>query len=556
VPILLLLTLALFAAPLAHSGTPAAGDTLVVTVMSTTDLHGHVIPWDYYTDEPEPRFALSKVATLVDSVRASGAHTLLLDAGDWLQGNPLAEQFATADTLARYPLLAAVDAMRYDAVVLGNHEFNFGIDLLNRRIAQTETPILGANIYGHGTTEPAYVPYIIRDVAGVRVGIVGLTTPGSAVWDRPRVEGRLDFGDGVEAAERFVAEVRQRGAEVVIVLAHTGLEGGSSYTEAGLGQENFGRAIAEQVPGVDLLVLGHTHRVTEEVIKDSEGREVGVIQAGRWASHLGLAEMSIVRGDDGMARVVETSLRAVPVNREDVKSHPEVEALAAEGHARTRAHMSHGLATTTTGWRTETARVEPTAAIDLIHHVQRAATGAQLSAAAAFNTRVVLGPDSITAGQITQLYPYENALYVIEISGRDLRRFLEHAAQYYLPPTEPGGAPTVNPQWPGYNFDMVAGVSYTLDLTAPAGQRVTELTYEGRPVQDDQTFTMATNSYRAEGGGGFPGMRAANVVLRMDGTVRQMIIDYLRQRGSISPEDVQEADFRLRPRPAGDFGAR
>lgn len=515
-----------------------AQDTTRIVVMATADLHGYVLPWDYYADQPEERYALAKVATLVDSVRARHAHTLLLDAGDWLQGNPFADYFATADSLSRYPLLAAVDAMGYDAIVLGNHEFNFGIPLLNRRIAQTATPILGANAYVHGTTEPAYAPYVIREVGGIRVGIVGLTTPGSAVWDRPRVHGRLDFGDGVEAARRWVAAVRERGADLVVVLAHTGFEGGSSYDREDLGPENFGRAIAEQVPGVDVLVLGHTHRLLLEEHRGPDGRMVAVVQGGRWADHLALAELAVV-ADEGGVRVASISLRAH--RSEHAAVHPLISEVAGGGHEAVREHMARPLATTSGPWPTAMARLGPSAAIGLIHAVQFHHTDAQLSAAAAFNTDVTLGPEAITLGQLSRLYPYENALYVVEISGADLREFLEYSARYYLE----GPGAQVNRQWPGFNYDMVAGVEYELDLMRPVGDRLTYLQFEGRDVRDDDVFTMAVNSYRAEGGGGFPGMGADHVTRRMDRSVRDLMVDYLNEKGHVDPAEYMSDNWRL-----------
>jgi 2',3'-cyclic-nucleotide 2'-phosphodiesterase (5'-nucleotidase family) len=527
----------------------AGSDTLRLVVMATTDLHGYVLPWNYYADAEEPLYGLAKVATLVDSIRAHHPHTLLLDAGDWLQGNPMAEYFARADTLAYYPLLQAVDAMGYDALVLGNHEFNFGIDLLARRIEQTVTPIIAANIYRYGTEEHAYTPYVIREVGSVRVGIVGLTTPGSAVWDRPRVQGRLAFGDGLDAARRYVREVREQGAEVVVVLAHSGLEGPTSYDMegTGLGEENFGRVVIDRIRGVDAVVLGHAHRQVEEVIQGAGGHQVAVVMPGRWASHLGVAELAIVRGADGVARVVDRSARLLSV--EHVAPHPEIEALAADAHEAVRAYMRQPLATTPEPWPTLEARLGPSAAVGLIHRVQLEATGAQLSAAAAFTTNLTLGPGAITLGQVTQLYPYENALYVVEISGADLREYIEHGARYFRHAVRDGEAPTINPQWPGYNFDMIAGAEYELDLTQPRGARVVRLEVDGQPVADDDTFTMAVNSYRAEGGGGFPGMGDARIIRRLDRSVRDLIAEYLREQGTIRPSDVLERNWSLSPRP-------
>jgi 2',3'-cyclic-nucleotide 2'-phosphodiesterase (5'-nucleotidase family) len=535
---MLFLQVALIASlSLTPTATAATPDTITIAVMGTTDVHGRILPWDYYQDVEEPRYALSKVATLVDSVRQVHPNTLLLDAGDWFQGNALAEYFARVDSVKPYPFLAAVDRMRYDAIVLGNHEFNFGIDLLNRRIVQTETPVIGANIYSHGTDVPAYLPYVIRDMDGVRVAVIGLTTPGSAVWDRPRVEGRLDFGDGLEAARRFVPEVRAQGADVVIILAHSGLDGDTSYPTNGLGPENFGRMIAEQVEGIDLLVLGHTHRVTNTTVRGPDGRYVGVIQAGRWGDHLALAEVSFVEGQG----VVDQQLRVHPVVH--AESHPDIEALAADGHEAVREYMATPIARTTGAWPTRDARLGPSAAVSLIHAAQRESTGAQLSAAAAFTTSLTMGPDVITLGQLTQLYPYENALYVVEISGAHLRAFLEHSARFYLVTED--GSPQVNREVPGFNFDMIDGVEYALDLSRPVGERVVRLEYEGRPVQGDDSFTMAVNSYRAEGGGGFPGMRDANVIQRIDRSVRDIIADYLRERGQVNPDEIIARNWRI-----------
>lgn len=541
-PQLIILLIAFWGFP-GTTNASSSADTLTIVVMSTTDIHGRVVPWDYYQDRPEPRFALSGIATLVDSVRTVHEHQLLLDAGDWLQGNAMAEYFARQDSVSPYPLLAAVDRMRYDAMVLGNHEFNFGLDLLNRRIVQTETPILGANIYHHGTDVPAYLPFIVRDFDGVRVGIVGLTTPGSAVWDRPRVDERLDFGDGLSAAERFVGEVRERGADVIIVLAHTGLDGDTSYPADGLGPEHFGRSVVENVDGIDLLVLGHTHRLLTEDVVRPDGRSVPVIQAGRWADHLAIAELKIVREDD-VPRVARWSLRTHAAR--NAASHADIEDLARPGHEAVREFMSTPLARTDAHWPTVEARYGPSAAISLIHEAQRQATGAQLSAAAAFTTDVTLGPEMITLGQITQLYPYENALYVVEISGEDLRAFLEHSARYFSGMDPQASRPAITSGWPGFNFDMIDGATYQLDLNRPIGSRVVNLQVDGRDVTDDDRYTMAVNSYRAEGGGGFPGMgEHATVLERIDRPVRDIVADYLRERGMVSPEIVISRNWSI-----------
>ncbi len=524
----------------------AVGDTISLAVMATTDVHGRVRAWDYYRDQEEPRYALSKIATLVDSVRSRYQYNLLLDAGDWLQGNPFAEYFALHDPRERhYPFLEVVDAMGYDAIVLGNHEFNFGLEYLNRQIKMTRTPVIGANIYHHGTIEPAYPPYVLRDVAGVRIAVVGLTTPGSAVWDRSRVEGILDFGDGLEAAHRHVREVtEEQGADLVIILAHTGLDGSSSYQAEGLGEENFGRAVGEKVPDVDLLVLGHTHRAIDDVVlRGADGQSVGVIQPGRWASHLGIASLSVTRNADG--NVVVTGMKTRNHSVSGAKEHPDIVEMTREAHQDVVEFVTEPMAYTEDAWSASESRRKDTPIIDLIQTVQKEATGAQLSAAAAFNTSVEFGPGPITRGDIALLYPYFNTLHKLEISGEQLREFLEHTSRYYLTVTDEHDRPVTNREWPGFNFDMIAGVDYVLDLRNQPGERVTKLTYEGEPVAADDRFTIAINSYRAEGGGGFDMLNEAPVLNRIDRSVGDMILEYLQNRPQIQHNDVFDENWHL-----------
>lgn len=236
--------------------------------------------------------------------------------------------------------------MKYDAFVLGNHEFNFGIDYLNTRLKQSPSiEYVAGNVYEHNTTNPAYKPFIIKNVGGIQVAIVGLTTPGSAIWDRPRVEGKLDFVDGVEAGRRFVDEARAAGAEIVVVLAHCGLESGSSYNDPNVPDENFGRALLERVPGIDLFVFGHSHRVTEDTYVTSlDSVDVPVIQAGHWASHLGEANLLLTRSDDGSIDILSTKTQAFSV--EKVKPSARIMELAKPYHDSTRNYVNKPLTTT------------------------------------------------------------------------------------------------------------------------------------------------------------------------------------------------------------------
>jgi 2',3'-cyclic-nucleotide 2'-phosphodiesterase (5'-nucleotidase family) len=544
-------TFLLFSIILLTGSTVCAGfmqtgrDTLSVTVLTTTDVHGWILPWDYYSDRSDERYGLSKAATLIDSIRSVQPQTLLLDAGDWLQGNPLAEYYARVDTLDRhYPFLQTIDYLGYDAAVIGNHEFNFGIDYLNRQISKTKTPIIGANINYHGTGDPAYLPYIIKTLGDVSIGILGLTTPGSAVWDKPRVSGILDFVDGVESAERYIGKMRADGADIIIALAHTGLEGGSSYSANGIPPENFGRELAESVQGIDYVVLGHAHRVIDDLsVEGPDGVQVGVVMPGRWASHIGVSDLLLIRENNSWS-VADHTTTALPVL--NATSHPEIDRLVSGAHEEVRRYIQAPLTETPDIWDASRARMEDTPIVDLIQHVQLKVTGAQLSAAAAFNANAQFGPGPISLGDITKIYPYENSLYTLEVTGKQLREFLEYTSRYYLIPESTETLP-VNPDWPGFNFDMLAGVEYTLDVRNEVGSRVIRLEYNGTPVSEDDVFTMAVNSYRAEGGGGFTMLAGSKILNVIDTPVRDLIAEYLRERESIRIEEVFEINWELLP---------
>ncbi|MDI6400422.1 5'-nucleotidase C-terminal domain-containing protein [Balneolaceae bacterium ANBcel3] len=530
-----------------EDGSPVSVDTVRIEVMLTADVHGRVRGWDYYQNLEDPYHSLAKIATLADSIRKSNPNTILLDAGDWLQGNLFAEYFAVHDQKqSHYPFLKAVDHMSYDAIVIGNHEFNFGIEYLNRQLEATNTPALGANILTYGTEEPAYTPYLVKEIEGIHVAIIGLTTPGSAIWDKHHVNQRLTFADGPSVAEQYTRLLQEKDlADVVIILAHSGLNGSSGYQSDTLGEENFGRTIAETIPGVHLLALGHTHRVLDnQHIDGPDGASVAVLQPGRWASHLGIAEFKIIKGKDINPSVVEVSTYNIPVT-ESTEEHPGVVSITEEAHQRVVSFATEPLAYTVDHWSAAHSRHGNSAIIDLIHEVQLRETGAQLSAAASFNTNVQFGPGKITRGDIGLLYPFHNTLFKIEITGEDLKKYLEFTSRYYETMSEEEQEPRINRDWPGFNFDMISGIEYHMDLRNHPGNRIVQLTYKGKEIKDEDVFTLAINSYRASGGGGFDMLSNASVLKTIYRSVSDMIISYLQKRESISKADVAQNNWKL-----------
>ncbi len=538
------------ASPSPDAGTPsgaAPSDTVRLVILGTTDVHGRLVPWDYYAGEEEDR-GLARVATLVDSVRQAEPNVILVDSGDLLQGNPLDYYYGVVEPADVHPVVRAMNLMGYDGAAVGNHEFNYGLPALERALDAANFPFLAGNVFVAGTDSLRWPAWTVVERSGVRVGILGLTTPGSAIWDRRHVEGRLEFRDLVSSAERVWPEV-EAASDVQVAVIHSGMGPGSSYDEAATGvpEENAGRRLAEALPGLDVVFLGHSHR---DVPADTVN---GVVftQAGQWAEALAVAEIEVAREERGW-RVVDRRTRTLSSERvpPDSPFMAEIEWY----HERVVEYVADTIGWTPDDWSAARARLEDTPIHDLIQRVQLDATGADLSAAAAFVTDARLGSGPITVADAASVYVYDNTLKAIDITGRQLREYLEYSAKYFhrvdadgRPLDADGDDDLAVDSVPGYNFDVVAGVDYAIDLTQPVGSRIGELTYGGEPVRDEQTFTMAINNYRQEGGGGFAMIAGAPVVYDRGEEIRRLLIDWIAARDTIREEDVFEPSWRIEP---------
>ncbi|HET9581937.1 MAG TPA: 5'-nucleotidase C-terminal domain-containing protein [Gemmatimonadota bacterium] len=527
----------------------APGDTVRLVLLGTTDVHGRLVPWDYYAGTEEDR-GLARVATLVDSIRQAEPSVILLDSGDLLQGNPLDYFYGVVEPADIHPVIRAMNLLGYDAAVLGNHEFNYGLSALDRALEDAGFPFLGGNVFVAGTDSLRWPGWTVVERGGARVAILGLTTPGSAIWDRHHVEGKLEFRDLVASAERLWPQV-QTASDVQVAILHSGMGPGSSYDEASTGvpEENAGRRLAEALPGLDVVFLGHSHL---DIPADSVN---GVLftQAGKWAEALAVAEVTLVR-EDGVWRVAERRARTIPTV--GVPPDPAFLAVLEPYHERVVAYVADTIGWTPDEWPAARARLEDTPILDLIQRVQLDATGADLSAAAAFVTDARLGPGPITVADAASVYVYDNTLKAIEITGRQLKDYLEYSARYFHRvdtggrPVDAAGDDLAVDSVPGYNYDVVAGVEYAIDLTEPLGSRIEGLTYRGAPVGDAETFTLAINNYRQAGGGGFAMITGAPVVYDRGEEIRRLLIDWIAARDTIREADVFEPSWRLLPEAA------
>ena len=568
--------------PSAHAHSPHAATgrgrqkRYAFTVMGTTDLHGHVYNWDYFTDaeyddEAHNDVGLAKISTLVRQVReARGRHnTLLIDAGDTIQGTQLSYYYARIDPITGengpvHPMALAMNEIGYDAAALGNHEFNYGIPLLRAFERQCDFPLLAANALDARTDRPAFRPYWmtrLRTPHGrdVKVAVLGLTNPGIAIWDRNNVEGRMNFDGLVEQAAHWVPRLRAMGADVILVSAHSGTSGESSYGEQIPYVENASALVARQVPGIDAMLVGHSHVEIAEarVVNEATGREVVISQPLLWGQRLSVFDFDLVweRGH----WTVE-SVSAGVLNSNTVPEDPRITELLAEQHARVVGYVNQVIGTATEAMSAAEAAWRDAPIIDFINHVQaetvrEALAGSEyadlpvLSQAACFSRTAAIPQGEVTIKDVAGLYVFENTLEARLITGAQLRDYLEFSARYFV--QTPAGA-AVDPDSltnadgiPDYNYDVVGGVTYEIDIAQAPGSRITDLRFAGEPIADDAEFVLAVNNYRAGGGGNFPHIAEAEQVWSNSEEIRNTIIAWVQRTGEIDPAAFASEDWRL-----------
>ncbi|MFF9524042.1 bifunctional metallophosphatase/5'-nucleotidase [Streptomyces achromogenes] len=547
-----------------------------LTVMGTTDLHGHVFNWDYfkdaeYSDKAGNAMGLARIATLVKQVREEKGrrNTLLLDAGDTIQGTPLTYYYAKVDPITAkggpvHPMARAMNAIGYDAAALGNHEFNYGIETLRRFEDQLDFPLLGANAVDATTLRPAFPPYFMKTfhVPGakpVKVAVLGLTNPGIAIWDKAYVQGKLAFPGLEEQAAKWVPKLRSMGADVVVVSAHSGTSGTSSYGDQVPYVENAAANVARRVPGIDAILVGHAHVEIPElkVVNEETGKTVVLSEPLCYAERLTLFDIELeFRKGRWEVESVSASLR----DSKSVADDPEITRLLAGQHKTVVAYVNQVVGRATQTLTTVEARYKDAPIIDLITKVQEDVVKAAL-AGTAYASLPVLAQASpfsrtsqIPAGDVTirdlsSLYVYDNTLVAKLLTGAQVRAYLEYSAEYYVQ-TAPGAVVDVEKLTnaggrPDYNYDYVSGLSYDIDIAQPAGSRIRNLTFGGAPLDDAQQFVLAVNNYRANGGGAFPHVASAKELWSESTEIRTRIAEWVTAKGVLDPKDFASVDWKL-----------
>ena len=546
---------------------PLAAEHVKLTVFATTDLHGNLLPLDYYTDQPANR-GLAKIATLIRAARAANPNNLLIDCGDTIQGTPLEYVYQTfvrtgdlplhlafpGEPFAHDPMMLAMNALGYEAMVVGNHEFNFGLNNLDRARADARFPWLSANaqLSAAAHTKP-FDRYLLKTVGGVKVAVIGITTPSVPSWEKPENYARYRFERARAAVEETLADLRalpvDKQPDLVLVAAHLGLgpEPGKNSGAYDLPGENQIREIAAGVPGIDAIVFGHTHQEVAQMRING----VLLVQPRNWGMSLAQLDFEMESKPGGGWSVAEKSSRVIKVTDETAPD-PEILRIGRPYHEIAERYLNTEVARSDSALDGKLARVEDSALVDAIQIVELHYAQADVSFASMFNPRTTVPKGPVTVRQIASLYLYENELYAIEGDGKMVKDALENSARYFVScageTCERG--PLINTRVIGYNFDMAQGVSYEIDLTQPEGRRIHNLTWKGKPLAPDQKLRIAINNYRAGGAAGYSMFKNAKIVWRSPEDVRQLIIDYFSERGTLP--DRPDGNWRVVPPQASE----
>lgn len=583
-------------------------------LIQTSDIHSNVLGYDYYQNKEDRKFGLSRTAVLIREARAENPNNLLLDNGDLIQGSPLADYiFEQAgegylDKQA-HPVFKAMNELGYDAGNLGNHEFNYGLDYLGKVLQGAKFPYVNANVFaadafkrdGEGKIDWSgnkFTPYLllerqVTDDKGqqqtVKVGILGLTPPQVLQWDKRHLQGKVVVADMVETANHYIPELRAKGADLVVVVAHTGINAGSYEAM----MENAAWHLAK-VEGIDALMLGHAHKnfpgdfPNLPEVDNQAGTLSGVptVMPGFWGNHLGIIDLKLEQVD-GKWRVKQSqaSLRQIDAS-EGSKVDARVTELVKADHEGTNQWLDRPLGKITNPIHSFFALVQDDPSVQLVSDAQRRhAEQLQkdgllkepypiLSAAAPFRggrngitdfTYVPAG--DISLRNVSDLYIYPNTLQVVEVNGATVKEWLEMSAGQFnrVDPASRGVQWLVNESFPTYNFDVIDGVSYEVDITQPArynkegvkvseGERIGKLTFNGKPVDPAQKFYVVTNNYRASGGGHFPGVDGGNIVHEDPFETREIVAQYLKSRSASQPQGfspLADNNWHMKALPAG-----
>lgn len=584
-------------APNVHSAKAAETDLVNLRILETTDIHVNLANYDYYQDAETDKYGLVKTASLIKQARTEAKNSLLFDNGDLIQGNPLGDYVAKIDPLKpgeTHPVYKAMNLLDYDAGNIGNHEFNYGLDFLKTSLSGSNFPYVNANVYvDDGTGEKNYFkPYEILDrevvdedgeTHSIKVGVIGFVPPQIMQWDKTNLEGKVVTKDIVETAEHFIPKMKADGADIIVAIPHSGI---GTVTSEGM-EENATYDLSK-VDGIDAILFGHSHGTFPSAAYDGiEGVDTTngtingtpAVMPGYWGSHLGLVDLQLQHAD-GKWTVLngKSSTRGIadkdgkPLVARDEEVYKAIE----EDHQHTIDWVRSAVGETTAPITSYFSQVKDDPSIQIVTnaqkwYVEKYIQGTEyenipvLSAGAPFKAGTRGDPTyytDIPQGElaiknVADLYLYPNTLQAVLIKGSDVKEWLEMSAGQFnqINPKKRGEQSLINQEFRSYNYDVIDGVTYEIDVTKPAkydtdgnvinpkSQRIKNLKFNGKKINPKQSFLVATNNYRASGGGHFPGIDGTNIAIQAPDENRNVVIDYIMEQGSINPEADENWTF-------------
>jgi len=601
-----LITGAALVSALLSSSFSYADSTVKLRLFETTDIHVHLADYDYYKDKPSTSVGLAKISTLLKNARSEVKNSIFIDNGDLIQGNPLGDYMAKRRGLKEgeiHPVYKAMNLLNYDAANLGNHEFNYGLDFLKRTINGANFPYVSANTFhddGDDDTandKPYFTPYIILDRTvidtngkslTIKVGVIGFLPPQITQWDKANLDGKIVTHDIVDTARKYVPEMKAKGADLVIAVPHSGL---SISTRAGM-DENAAYYLSE-VEDIDAILFGHSHTVFPskaydglKAVDTEKGTINGVaaVMPGFWGSHLGIIDLTLNRNTKGKWSVADSQSSTRSIYKREgrkkislVDADPAILAAVKEEHEATIAYMREGVGTTTAPINSFFALVADDPSIQIVTNAQKwylekILQGTEydkypvLSAGAPFKAGGRGGPDyftdipkgKIALKNVADLYIYPNTLRAVLLTGAQVKEWLEMSAGQFnqIDPKKLEAQELINTSFPTYNYDVIDGVNYKIDVTQPAryskkgevvspdAHRITNLEFNGKPIDLAQKFIVATNNYRASGGGNFPGLDGSTTIVEAPDENRTVLGNYILTLKNINPSADQNWSFK------------
>ncbi|MGF1721569.1 2',3'-cyclic-nucleotide 2'-phosphodiesterase [Vibrio kyushuensis] len=572
---------------------PVMADTIKLRIIETTDIHTNVMDYDYYKDAPSQKIGLARTATLVKQAQQEVKNSVLVDNGDLIQGSPMGDYMAAKGIEAGevHPVYKAMNQLNYDVGNIGNHEFNYGLDFLAKTLDGANFPYVSANVFDEKTGDHYFKPYLIKthtfkDVDGkaheIKVGYIGFVPPQIMVWDKKNLEGQVFAKDIKKMAEKLVPEMKKEGADVIVAIPHSGV----SSDPHKLGAENSTYYLSE-VDGIDAIAFGHSHAVFPgrgfdniQGVDNEKGTINGVtaVMPGRWGSHVGVMDL-VLKQQDGNWSVVKGQSEARPIfdkaNKKSLaKADPGIIEALKDDHKGTRDFVNQPIGQANDVMYSFLSLVQDDPTVQIVNLAQKdyVETFIQgdpdldgipvLSAAAPFKAGGRKNDPAnfteVESGQLTfrnaaDLYLYPNTLVALKVTGREVQEWLECSAGQFKHIDATTTAPQSLIDWDGfrtYNFDVMDGVEYKIDVTmAPkydgnckvinaGSQRIVDLTYQGKPINMNQTFIIATNNYRAFSNK-FPGTGADYIAFEAPDENRTVVANYIsrvsQEKGEVTP---------------------